>query len=616
MKLEKILDQLNSFEKSNLLKIIEGLRGDKPKQQGAIEKLLSDNSEKLKDSDSQTVAKVFHLLSDEFSDNIKAAFLDPTSQVGILTDILIRDGNCIMKQDWLSRLYDKELKALKKKVAEFGKQLADEKSDLESSRRRDYEIYRACIETAYRNDEANNQEAKIIHDEQSILKTLSDKLELSNEEVRLLNFLVVPARQLDIDTIITELKKLGVILYSKKTNTVYIADEVVRILRRIKGKEVADKFFRRVLRQLREPQLNIAARKHNISTKLSFEEKVKEIINEGIGFSNMLGQAIHREGTTVTDRKNFLNELWSKKLNQEGPLKGATLEEKLASLVEHFEATEKDEKVGISIDGYERLLLDLESSSTKVSKFLKDEFELQEENVMKSDYLLDYNIKPKDLLEILPEDLLEKFCQKFEIKTRGDIVRNILDQYRDTENLYLENYVAVAFRDLHALKENGIATREAELGVLFEELSRKLFAELGFNVDEALRKKINSAKDKMDIVLSLDEGEIILVECKSVKEKGYNKFSSVARQLKSYIAQAEKKDLKVVKSLLVAPEFSDEFVRECGLDYELNLSLITASSLLKIHEAFKHAKLETFPYNLLMRDVLIQEDRIAKALVR
>jgi hypothetical protein len=101
-----------------------------------------------------------------------------------------------------------------------------------------------------------------------------------------------------------------------------------------------------------------------------------------------------------------------------------------------------------------------------------------------------------------------------------------------------------------------------------------------------------------------------------VKESGYNKFSNVARQLKAYATRAKLCNYSVKKILLVAPDFSDDFIKECGLDYDLNLSLITASSLLSITEGFKKSKHKRFPDNLLMRDVLIQEERVLKAIGR
>jgi hypothetical protein len=84
--------------------------------------------------------------------------------------------------------------------------------------------------------------------------------------------------------------------------------------------------------------------------------------------------------------------------------------------------------------------------------------------------------------------------------------------------------------------------------------------------------------------------------------------------MKAYIDLAAGNGYNVVKSLLVAPDFSDEFVNDGDLDFELNLSLITSDSLLKILEAFKNTKHELFPYQLLMKDVLIKEDRIIKAI--
>ena len=109
------------------------------------------------------------------------------------------------------------------------------------------------------------------------------------------------------------------------------------------------------------------------------------------------------------------------------------------------------------------------------------------------------------------------------------------DNYKDVENLYLENYENIGFRNLNALKENGIVLKEAELGLKFEDLTKTIFRSLGFNVDESLKKKLNTKKDKIDILLNLEENsELIIIECKTVKESGYNKFSSVSRQLKAY----------------------------------------------------------------------------------
>jgi hypothetical protein len=200
------------------------------------------------------------------------------------------------------------------------------------------------------------------------------------------------------------------------------------------------------------------------------------------------------------------------------------------------------------------------------------------------------------------------------IKTRGNIVLNILENYKDTENLYIENYNNIAFRNIKELKENGLNIKEAELGVKFEEITKTIFKKLGFNIDEKLRKKINTKKNKIDIILNLGDDGLIIIECKTSKEYGFNKFSYVSRQIKSYIELAQSLGYRVIKTLLIAPEFSEDFEKECREEFVLNLSLITANTLVSILNGFKNSKHKKFPYQLLMKDVLIKEDWILKAI--
>jgi len=615
MKLEKILNNCNSLEKNSFIKIVDGIISNNPKNQKQIDKIIVDTEKGLKNVESEVISKIFNLIEEEFLEYIKNEFVNTTSQLDILTDIIIRDGNCIMKRDWFARLYESELKNLNKKIKALNKELKNDKSELSKSRKRDYKIYKKCLETAYYNDIVNNREPKITDDELSILLTISHELELSQEEIKLINYMIIPAAKLEIDIIINELRNLGVIFYSKKNNIVYVSDEIVRLLRKLRKKEVADKFFRRVLRMLKEPQINLIVRKHNIDKNLSLREKINKIIEEGISLSGVLINEIYKDNTNLTDKKKYINELCDKNLNIQPALKGITLEEKVSNLISYFDAIEKDDKVGIAIDGYSKLLYELDEVIPKINNLVKTEFQLQEDNVLNSEFLLDFNIKPRDILEIIPRADLEKFIRLKHIKTRGNKIINILDSYKDSENLFIENYELIGFRDYNALKDNGIKLKEAEIGLKFEKLTKSIFSQLGFNVDEPLRKKINTKKDKIDILLNLGKNELILIECKTVKESGYNKFSSVSRQMKGYKTLVEKHEFKLIKSLLIAPDFSDDFVNDTELEYELNLSLITASSLIKILKGFKKSKkLKQFPYKLLMRDVLIKEDRILKAL--
>lgn len=615
MKLEKILDTLGSLEKNSFIKVIDNIISKKPKNFAEIEKILSESDKGLKSVDSQNIATIFELIEDEFSETIKDEFVDTSSQLDILIDIISRDGNSMMKQDWFSRLYEQELKKLKRKITELKLLTMDEKSALSDGRRRDYRIYKSCVYTAFHNDEKNNRETKITDDELSILITLSKELELSPEETKLINYMVLPIKQLDIDIVINSLKNIGVIFYSKKHNTIYVADEIIGILRKFRGKEIADKYLRRILRTMKDPEINLIARKHNIDRKLTTEEKIKEIIKGGVTVTSILSSGVHKGGTKLNEKKKYVNELWEKRLNINTPLRGRALKDKISHLINYFDTREKDEKVGISIDGYEKMLIDINETLPKLNNQIKEVFELQDEFVLRSKLLLDYNIKPRDILDLIAEQDLMAFCRNRNIKTRGDKILNILDRYKDTTNLFLENYENIGFRNLSVLKENGINIRESELGIKFEDMTKDIFKKLGFNVDESLRRKINTKNDKIDILINLDNNEFIIVECKTIKESGYNKFSSVYRQLNAYNALVRKNNYKVRKILLVAPDFSDEFVEDCEMDTELDLSLLTAASLIRIYESFKKtAKYKQIPYKLLMRDVLINADRIIKAI--
>lgn len=614
MKLEKILDKLGSLEKNSFIKIIDHIISKNPKNSKEIERILSSSDKGLKSVDSLNVSNIFSLISEEFTEYLKCEFQESNSQLDILIDIIIRDGNCLMKQDWFSRLYDTEIKNLKLKIKALNTELENEKSELSESRKRDFRIYKACLSTAYTNDIANNRDAKVTSDELSIIITLSKQLGLSQEEIKLINYSILPIKTSDIQDVINSLKNMGVVFYSKKENTIYVADEMVMLLRKVREKEIAEKFYRRTLKLLREPIINQIAKEHNIDRQFTFSEKIDEIIKQGISFTDLLTHGIHKPGTNLTEKKKTLNELCEKGLNIPN-LKGSTLEDKIKSLIEHFHSVEKDEKVGISIDGFDKMLTELNVSLPKFNKELKKQFELQDEFVLNADYLLDYNIKPRDILDLITKPDLATFIKDNGIKQRGDSIQNILDHYKDVENLYLENYANVGYRNLNLLKENGISVKESELGIKFEELTKIIFKGLGFNVDDKFRTKLNTTKDMIDIVLNLGNDEIIIVECKTSKERSYNKFSSVSRQLKSYQNLALKNNLRIVKILLVSPEFSDDFIYDCEMDTEMNLSLLTASTLSKIFETFKISKYQEFPH-VLFRDIVINEERIIKALTK
>ncbi|WP_286745170.1 hypothetical protein [Roseivirga sp. UBA1976] len=516
-----------------------------------------------------------------------------------------------MTREWFYTLYTKEIKTLKQKIKQLSNVISGQDKTVEESRIRDYKIYKSCLETAYRNDIDNNLDSKITGDEQSILHTLSSQLNLSQEEIRLINYLILPINVKEVQEIIDELRNKGVVFYSQKSNKVYVADEVVRVLRKVRGKSIADKHFRRILNTLLDSQIHQILKNHNIDKASSREQKIKDIIKTGVKLEDTLIFDIHKAGSTLTERKKVINTI-ADKVGIKG-FGGSTIEQKVDLVIAHFNALDREEQLGISLEGFDSLLSDLGTTIKGFNKLVKDEFELSEDNVLQAQYLVDYNIKPRDLLDLLSKESLYAFCETKGISKRGDEISNILESYKDIESLYIENYHLIACRDLNTLKENGIQVKEADLGLMFEDVTSNILTTLGFKVDHSLKQSINTKKDKVDILINLGDNNIILIECKTSKDN-YNKFSSVSRQIKSYKKLVQSYGYTVIKTLLIAPTFTDEFINDCRDDFELNLSLIEAKTLRNIIKVFKELGLKEINRNLFMRDVLIQEEIVIKGL--
>ena len=613
MKLEKILERINSLEKGQFLKVINNLSAaekDNPK----LEAVLSSSDSNLKNADAVQVAQAFEALSDSFIAFIMDEYTKASSQLDILLNLITRDGNSIMRLDWFQKLYEEEVKKQKKAIEVFKEDVNSDKPTLDAERIRDYKTYAACLKTAYFNDKDSNFTPKITSDEQSILDTLAKSLELSQDEMTMVKYSVLGIKKNpNIDEVVAELREKGLIFLSKKNNIIYVADEVVSVARKIRGKDVADKYFRRVLLQMKEPQINMVCRKHGLDVKLSFKEKIELIIASGVSFSSVLKEDIYKPDVKLTDKKKFIMEFCDERLAIPG-IKGNTLDDKVASLIAYYDKMSKEEKIGISAGGYDKMLADLCEFVKDANRTVRTVFQLQEDNVMRGEYLTEYNIMPRDILELFTSDELNEFCTARQIKTRGGLVENILAVYKDNENLLVENYENIGFRNINALTENGVVMTEAELGVTFENVTKYIFEKLGLEVDEKLRKKLNTDKDKMDILIRTGDSSVVLVECKTVKENGYNKFSTISRQVRSYKALLEKNGFMVEKIIIVAPDFSEDFVADCGDEYTLPITLLKASSLAAIYEAVKEAGKNKFTLQMFARDILVQEDRIIRVL--
>ncbi len=614
MKLIKILDIVNQIEKSSFLKIIDTLSSKLRISNKEIDKILSECEGQIKNIDNDNIVKLFHLTKPQFANLIDEKLQFNNFQLDILIDIMIRDGNSIMSRDWFNNLYTNEISNLKKHLKTFIPQLNEDNQEISPQRKRDYIIYKNCVKTAYENDELINREKVITKDEKSIIDTLANNIDLSVEVIRMVYYSIVPLKKIDIDFIINSLKEIGIIFFNRKSNTIYVPDEIIWLLRDLIGVELSNKYFRRILRQLKDSEINRIVRKHNIDFKLSRNEKIKQILKQGISPRRALLYDIHREDIKKSEKKQYLQDLIENKLYIKLERLGTTSEERVSKLIKYFKELEQDENIGMSIDGYEKLYKDINKIFPDIIKMVKTEFELEQEDELTVDLLIDYNIKPRGILDLLTKQELESFCKQFNIKTRGNILKNIIENYKDVENLYFENYDLIGKRDLLSLREKGIVIKESELGFKYEEITKKIFAELSYNVDEDLRKSLNTKRTQMDILLNLGKSEVIIVECKTIKDKYYSKYSSVSRQLKSYEKLCENNGNRVLQIILVSNDFTEDFIGECEYDYELNLSLITSSGLIKIMNAFKKSALSDFPTKLLLKGGKLSEDRVVKAM--
>ncbi|MDP8237737.1 MAG: hypothetical protein P9X24_01490 [Candidatus Hatepunaea meridiana] len=498
MKLLKILSKINLNEKSSFVKILDGFCAESRDITPLIDQILTQSANQLKKADDDDVVKLFNILKDKYIKNLENRIKYSNYQLDIIIEIFVRDGNQMMTKEWFSKLYNNSSKNLISKSEHISSQIKQDKTDLPLQRIRDYLIYQDCVKTAYENDKIRNREEHISWEEKTLLCNLSKNLELSIEEERAIAYSVIRFEKHNIDDIIGELKDAGIIFFNRKTNSLLIPDEIVWILRDLLKIEISNKYLRRILRHLRDAEINLIARKHNIDRKKSRNNKIKDILIQGINVTNLLVSDIFNDKVTKADRGKRVQELISKDLEIDLPKSGRSLEEKVSILVCYFNELERDYSSALSKDGYEKLLSQLKDSFNDMNKRIKDEFELQDEDVMSSELLEDYNIVPRDVIYLLKRDELVEYCKNNNIKSRGNLVSNIINNYRNIQDIYLENFELVGKRDFHALKDKGLLEKESELGLLYEKLVKDIFRKLGFNVDERLRKEINNDRTQID----------------------------------------------------------------------------------------------------------------------
>ncbi|MDA3816215.1 MAG: hypothetical protein PF486_02490 [Prolixibacteraceae bacterium] len=616
MNLIKVLSKVNQIEKISFLKILDKYSEDNREKNPKIDKILSDSDNVLKKAEDSNIVQLFNLLRDEYTGHLKNGIRFSNFQIELVVEIFIRDGNQIMSRDWFDRLYKKSLKNLNSQIKSIRTQIGNDKADISSERKRDYIIFKNCVDTAYNNDIEHNREQRLSWEEKTILHTLSKSLDLSREEQKAITYSIIPPEKFNVDDVINELKETGIVFFNRKSNTIFVPDEIIYLLRKILEIELPFKYLRRILKHLKDPEINLISKRHGIDRKFSRFDKIKAILHQGVNVTSLISNEIFQDKVNKGDRAKRIQELITKDLDISVPKLGRSLEERIYILLDYFRNQEKEDSTSLSKDGLTKLVALLVEFKPDLNKMVKAEFELQEDEVMTADLLSDYGIGPRDLLYLLSKIELVEFSKQNKINSRGNNVLNIINSFRNIQDLYLDNYVEIGCRDINSLKDKGLVVKESELGSLYEKLTKDLFKRLGFHVDEKLRSTVNNARSKMDVLINLGSKDVIIAECKTFKDKDYNKFTAVSRQLKSYEALCKKNGYHVNQAIVVSNDFTEDFIGECEYEYDISISLLTSNDLLKIYQGLKESHLEELPVRLITRGGALNGDRIVKALSR
>lgn len=410
MKLLKVLSNVNQIEKISFLKILDGFCAESRKITPQIDQILTQSANQLKNVDDANIVKLFNLLQDKYSAHLEDRIKFSNFQIDIIVEIFVKDGNQMMSREWFHKLYNQAVSNLKSRIKSISSQIDKDNGDLSPQRKRDYAIYRNCVREAYENDLALNREQHLSWEEKTVLHALSRNLELSNEEERTITYSIVPLAKHNVDDIIGELKDAGIIFYNRKSNTLFVPNEIVWLLRRILKIEIANKYLRRILRHLKDPEINFLARKHNIDRKLKRNDKIKQLIEQGIDVTNLLTVGIFKENVKKSDRAKRIQQLITNELKIDLDKVGRSLEDKVANLVKYYNEEEKDDTTSLSRDGFEKLLQQLKEFNPDINNKIKEEFELQHEDVMSSELLADYNIGPRDVIYLERREALVLSC--------------------------------------------------------------------------------------------------------------------------------------------------------------------------------------------------------------
>lgn len=612
MKLSNVLSTVNQFEKSKFINFLDRICTEASSHNKQVAKQFKNIDGQIKNASSGEVNQLFKLAQPLFQKEVKSQLSLSGAQAALLVNILSRDGNCVARVSWIEQLYENEWKLIDNQAKSL-KSLFDEAelSEVYDDPKR-LGIYYACLHEALHNDERSNREAKITDEERGILNVLAQKLDVTADNRVAIEHLIDPIPKTGVSDCLNQLREIGIVFVSKKHQTVYVPDEIVSMLHRIQSKELADKHLLRILRTFSDAELSNILKSHGKRIRgVSRNEKIEIVFKMGLTVSQILAEDMHSEQASVNEKKERLKSLIDD-LQLSLDKLGTTLEERCGLIIGALNSSADYEFNILSATGYKSLFATLSEYVPELPKMLKEEFELEPNQDIDIEKLRALAITPYDILFMLSNEQVKTLKSDMGVTRRGDARQVILESFADATDKLVESYEALAKRDLAALKQKNIEIAEADIGVKFEEVTKAIFEELGLMVDEDLRRDINTAKDKADILLALSEDDIIVGEAKTSKKGDFAKYSTTSRQVKAYATRCEAAGKRVAQVLIIAPSFSNDFVESAEMDTEVNISLLEAAGLKKILEAYKSRRNPKFSAKLFTKGGLLKADLIAK----
>lgn len=610
MKLSQVLSQINQVERSKFVSCLDKIRTEAVKNDSSLEEKFSAEGQ-LKSASGGEITELFSVVTTYFGDYLREQISLGGPQIALLINILSRDGNAIARQTWIEVLYSEEHERLGSLAKTISQEIEESENTDDYSRGQRFSIYRDCFKIAYENDYRLNREAKVTDDERTILNVLADRLGISVNEAFAIEHLEAPISATNVQDALNSLREMGVIFIDKRKSEVLVADEVVDILRAIQNKELADKYTTRILRSLSDAELATVLRKHGEKSRgTSRQDKIKWISHSGISIRNILSKDIYNDENT-NQKKERLKELIDE-LNLDLDKLGIKLNDRIDILINALHNSAEGEFNILSASGFGELVNSLKDTTPSVLDRIRDEFEIEPNEELDPERLRSLSISPLDILYLYSNDEVKVIRDNLKLSKRGNSRSAILESFASATDKLIENYELLAARDLAGLTQAGVDIKEADLGSKFEEITRTKLEMLGLFVDEELRKEVNTAKDKADIIVSLGDDDVIVGEVKSHKNGDFAKYSTTSRQVKAYVNRCEANGKRVAQVLIVAPSFSDDFVAAAEMDTDVNISLLEAKGLKAIVAAYKSRRKPNFSAKLLTKGGLLKADLIAK----